>query len=338
MTRYGPALVGILLMFLCAVASGILISQLLLDGPDQDLPTLFRRHLGQMGAVVFNISYFCLAFCLLVAYWCCLKDVLHGGISTVMVFGFLMYYGLRRRFGLLGRLNSALGIGLIISFILFVGSAFVGDRLPLFAFANWEKLPMGLPIILCSFGYHLVIPTVCKQLRHNTRSIITAVIVGTSIPLIFNVVIVTLGFSLFTPGELAHAADLGVPVFVLLRERFNSVFFLYIGKIFTFFAISTSLLGVSIAMKGALRDISKSSETLKEFVEVIILLPLLLSFFRPQLFFTVLGLVGGIFSNLCAGLLPVLPFLFPGRFRLRYAVLWCSFASIFVIECVKLFQ
>ncbi|MDR1432739.1 MAG: hypothetical protein LBI61_00115 [Puniceicoccales bacterium] len=333
---YWPALAGTLLVYLCTLASGVLLAQLFVANHDSDLPTLFRRHLGRSGAALFNASYFTLAFCLLVAYWSCLNGIFRSGALVVVVVGILLYLGLRHGFELLGEINGALTIVLIFSFAVLTISAFMGERVPAACLANWSELPMGLPIILCSFGYHQVVPIVCERLDYDSGRIKRALIVGTAIPLVFNATILTIGFRLFTALELAEAAKLGIPVFVLLKNRFGSDLFLYAGRLFSFCAIGTSMLGISMAMKGALRDIFKSNKILWQLVEVMIVLPLVPAIFKPQLFFIILDVAGGIFGNLIAGLLPVMPFLFPQRFRLRHLLLWSVFAAIFAVTCIKL--
>jgi tyrosine-specific transport protein len=177
---------------------------------------------------------------------------------------------------------------------------------------------------------------VCQQLDYNVRIINRALLIGTLIPLIFNITILTVGFRLFSQDELAEAARLGVPVFVLLKEHFNSNFFLHVGQCFSFFAIITSLIGVSMAMHGALHDLL-NGQKISKLTEIFILIPLLIALIWPQLFFIVLGIVGGIFGNLMAGLLPVMPFLKPGFFRFRYLILWLVFLSIFILECANLY-
>jgi hypothetical protein len=71
-------------------------------------------------------------------------------------------------------------------------------------------------------------------------------------------------------------------------------------------------------------------------VEVLIVLPIVPAIFKPQLFFTVLGLAGGIFGNLIAGILPLTPFLGVKRFWVGYLLLWLAFIGIFAIECINL--
>jgi tyrosine-specific transport protein len=335
---YFPAVCGMLGVYLCMFASGILLTRLFIRERRRDLPSLFQTYLGRPGAILFNVSYFSLAFCLLVAYWSGLKgifDTLNFGL-VVVVIGVVLFYCLRKNFKLLYQFNSIFTIGLIVCFILLIMASLGPSHASFFQFSDWMQLSQSLPLILCSFGYHQVIPMVCRQLDYDRQKINGALLIGTFIPLAFNLIILTVGFRLFSPEELSEAARLGVPVFVLLSEHFQSNLFLYIGQGFSFFAIITSLLGVSMAMHGALRDIFKDWKFLKQLVEILILIPLPIAMLKPQLFFVVLGIAGGIFGNLMAGLLPVTPFLLGKRFRFRYFILWLAFLAIFILECINL--
>jgi tyrosine-specific transport protein len=333
---YVPALFGTSLVYLCTLASGILLARLFISHHDQDLPGLFSRHLGKIGATVFNVSYFTLAFCLLVAYWSYLNGVFGKTTLVMIVIAILFYYGLRDKFEFLEKLNATLTVCLIISFIVLVISSFYGDGLPLLKFSNWKKLPMALPMVLCSFGYHQVVPIVCQRLNYNIKSITTALTIGAFIPLVFNVSILTVAFRMFSADELARAAENGIPLFSLMTERVQSTTLANAGKLFGFFAVATSALGVSMAMKGALRDIFATKKFALQAAEVLILTPMIPAMVKPKLFTTVLGIAGGIFGNLIAGLLPVAPFLKRERFRLRYLLLCGVFALIFAMECAKL--
>ncbi|MDR1434803.1 MAG: hypothetical protein LBI77_00135 [Puniceicoccales bacterium] len=339
---YLPAVVGMLGIYICMLASGILLAKLFIGERQRNLPALFQKYLGGLGATLFNGSYFSLAFCLLVAYWSGIQSILssfHGGLFTLIVLliaAIGIYYCLRHNFRLLYFFNTILTIGLILSFIFLVLASFRSSSLSLFHSTNWSQLPSSLPLILCSFGYHQVIPMVCQQLDYDRRVINRALLAGTLFPLIFNIIILTIGFRLFSTDELSEAARLGMPVFVLLKEHFHSNFFVYVGQCFSFFAIATSLLGVSMALRGALYDIFEGQKILQRSTELLIIFPLFIAIVKPQLFFTVLGLAGGIFGNLMAGLLPTTPFLKAGYFRFRYLLLWLAFVAVFVLECVNL--
>jgi tyrosine-specific transport protein len=336
---YLPAVVGMLFIYVCMLVSGILLSRLFVANREHDLPTLFQKYLGNVGATLFNISYFALAFCLLIAYWSGLSGVAGSfpfGFALIAIASILTYYGLRRNLEFLCAINFVLTGGLILSFIFITFASLRGGEISLMRSMCWSQLPKSLPIILCSYGYHQVVPMICRQLDYNVKSINRALFIGTLFPLIFNIVITTIGFRLFSIEELSRAAELGLPVFVLLKQHFNSIFFMHAGRCFSLFAMATSLLGVSMATRGALLDIFRGRKLLEQSVELLIMLPLFIALVNPRLFFAILGIAGGIFGNFIAGLLPVSIFLKSSYFRFRYLLLWCVFAAIFAIECTNL--
>ncbi|MDR3143946.1 MAG: hypothetical protein LBT64_00395 [Puniceicoccales bacterium] len=333
---YGPALVGIAAVYVCMLASGFLLARLFVANHDSDLPTLFRRHLGKIGELLFDVSYFALAFCLLIAYWSALNGIFHGIPCVTVATAAAVYYGLRMRFKFLERINSVFTVGLIVSFALLIFASFRGESLPLFEFSNWKNLPLSLPIILCSFGYHQTVPLVCKSLNYSTKRIAAALIIGTIIPLLFNVSILTVVFRLFSQEELAKAAADGVQAFSLLSGRVGSQLLYHSGQLFSFFAIATSMLGISMTMKGALNDVFSELSALRKCTEMLIILPILPAIFAPNPFLKVLGIAGGIFGTLMAGILPVTPFLRPKLASVPHVLLWLAFVGIFAIECATL--
>jgi amino acid permease len=121
-----------------------------------------------------------------------------------------------------------------------------------------------------------------------------------------------------------------------LTAQGSSDLFARAAQAFSFLAIATSMIGISMAMKGALYDVWGEWKILRRSVEVLIVLPIVPAIFKPQLFFTILGLAGGIFGNLIAGILPLTPFLGAKRFRVGYLLLWLTFIGIFTIECINL--
>ncbi|MDR3117089.1 MAG: hypothetical protein LBT98_00720 [Puniceicoccales bacterium] len=337
---YWPALLGTLLVYGATLASGLLTVQLFLKSDGGDLPSLFRRHLGRAGAAIFNGSYFTLALCLLVAYWSGLLGLIgrgSWGILAVAICGNALFLGLRGdRTALLGQCNAVFVWGLVGSFLLLLAAGLCHGGQPGPVFSNWAKFPRGLPVILCSFGYHQVIPLVCEQLRRDRRRIHLALALGTALPLFFAITLFTLAFRLFSQEELCRAAGAGLPLFALLRDRATPEFVFAVGRCFSILAIVTSLIALSLALRGAMGDVFAARKKLFAAREVLVLAPLPIALLFPHLFLSVLGLCGGIFGNLIAGILPLTPFLARGRFRLRYLLLWSFFVAILAIELFQL--
>ncbi|MDR1437637.1 MAG: hypothetical protein LBI69_01085 [Puniceicoccales bacterium] len=331
---YVPAFFGTLLVYLCMLASGMLTTKLFLNSHAEDLPSLFRSHLGKCWAGVFNCSYFALAFCLLVAYWSGLFSLLGGtklALAVLGIFAGILFMGLGGKFLFVTQMNTLLTAALVAVFCALIVYGFTHGNQPIAGHQSWKHLPCGLPVILCSFGYHQVIPIVCKQLGSNKRVIFSTLILGTILPLLFALSVFTLGFHLFSPEELALAAKRGIPMFALLRDSAISKPLVCLGRCFSLLAIGTSLLGISLAMRGAINDLLRGKNRFR-MKEMLVLLPFPIAMLNPGLFLFVLGLCGGIFGNLIAGIIPVMPFLLADRFRFRYLLLWGIFVGIFAIE------
>ncbi|MDR2677518.1 MAG: hypothetical protein LBB26_03055 [Puniceicoccales bacterium] len=329
---YYPAVAGVCLVYTCTLASGMLIVRLVVESGQDDLPSLFLKCLGANWAALFNISYFTLAFCLLVAYWSGLLGLLGGSKLIICLLGAGVYMGLCRGCRPLKRISSWATIALIASFAAMVGFGFCRPGHGLHSISNWRILPLGLPIILCSFGYHQIIPTVCRRLGYHRPAIRRALVLGTLIPLAVTLIILTLGFRIFSQEELVEAAKLGVPMFSLFLDHNAHEVVFIAGRCFSVLAIGTSLLGIAMAMDGALADIRWDT---KKFKGLLVMVPLPIALLCPHLFVTILGVAGGVFGNVIAGIVPVMPFLRRPRFHAGYLILWLIFVGILVVELAR---
>jgi amino acid permease len=132
-----------------------------------------------------------------------------------------------------------------------------------------------------------------------------------------------------------EAAKLGLPMFALFRDHGAHELVFITGRCFSVLAIGTSLLGIAMAMNGALADIHWNT---KKFRELLVMVPLPIALICPHLFVTVLGIAGGIFGNIIAGIIPVMPFLDRQRFHAGYLVLWLIFMGILLAELAQTFH
>jgi amino acid permease len=133
--------------------------------------------------------------------------------------------------------------------------------------------------------------------------------------------------------------DRGLPVFLLFREKFLSPSFVILGEAFSFFAISSSLLGVSATLSGALKDVFHGHRWYVGVTELalVVLLPLTIALSWSHLFIRALEVSGGIFLNIIAGILPLAVAL---RRRSMPALGWvylAGFSYILAIEFVRIF-
>ncbi|MDR1456664.1 MAG: hypothetical protein LBI34_01225 [Puniceicoccales bacterium] len=304
------SVVACLMLYFLALGAGLMFAKLFCKNHQKDLPTFFFQELGKSGLNIFSISFFSLFFCLLVAYWAGLISIFGAFGSFVwplflsaLIAIFLQTCGT----AFLSRAVGALTIGLIISFLGLIFSTFFQGGEGLFAAGNWRVANLALPILFCSYGFQGAIPIVCRQLNFRWEDIKRAIFYGTLLPLIFNIFVLLISFRALTVDELLKGAAEGIPVFLLFKEKFSSSCFVTLGQCFSFFAIGSSLLGVTATLSGALRDIFHRYEWYEKVeVVLIIIFPLFIAVYCAHIFITALEVAGGICLNLIAGILPSL--------------------------------
>lgn len=149
----------------------------------------------------------------------------------------------------------------------------------------------AIPVIFTSFGFHGSIPAIVKYLDGNTRSLRTAIIIGSAIPLIIYVFwqLVTLG--VVSQSSLLENQGLSALINTLAATVNESNLTNTIG-IFADLALLTSFLGVSLGLFEFLGDSIKSKTTKDTRIItalITFLPPMGFALFYPQGFIMALG-------------------------------------------------
>jgi tyrosine-specific transport protein len=335
-----PACVACALMSIVMAGAQLLMAQIFIDSGANDLPGMFRSKLGPWGTAIFNLSYFTLFFCLLVAYWSGTRAIL--GIFPLSNVTFLaslcgVACCLMAGFKVAGPANTCLTYCIVISFLCLAARTFASSGGNLTETMEFGAAISALPIVVCSYCFHGAIPLICQQLGGDGKMIKKAVILGVLFPLIFNVSILFIGFRVLTSQDLAEGAKNGWPVFVALANKFSSQSFVTIGNLFSIFAILSSLIGVTTTVRGAMRDVCANCKIswIVEFA-AILLMPLAVAFFCPGIFIKILEFSGGILSNLMVGILPIAVLIRERRMNWKHSLLFTVFLCIFLMEGAKL--
>jgi tyrosine-specific transport protein len=319
-----------------------LMARLFIDVRADDLPSMFSARLGPKWAKLFNSTYLVLFFCLLVAYWS----------GTRATFGIFKYQNLafsltivavvlclKFGFKVAGPVSSFLTICMSIFFVCLVLCAIGGEGEGLLRPMNFGKITGTLPIVICSYGFFCAIPLVCRELNYDRRKVKQAIAMGTTLPLIFNLVVLAIGFRMLTQRELAEGAANGWPLFIALSKKLSMQSFVIIGNLFSIFAILSSLIGVSVAVQGAVRDIIKTKANPLFFAEfaAVLLTPVVVSVRCPGIFIKTLEFSGGILVNFMVCMFPIIVLIKERSMDLWYTALFLISFWIFYIEIGKLF-
>lgn len=318
-----PSLISMIAMWaLMFVTAWILTSRIIESHRTvSDLPTLFHQELGPLGKWLSVTGYLIIFYGVLVAYLSGASSILVSLIQLplakpvwVVIFFIVATGIIMCGLDLVRKGNIAIMTVLGISFMFLLvetGQNLDPQRL---TYTDWHFIPAALPIIVCAFGFHVIIPTMCRSLKCQPRACWMALLIGTLLALVLNIlwVFVVIGALPLTGqghGNILAALHDGLPATVPLSIALHSKVITTAGMFFALAAIITSYMGVGIAFMGFTRDmISSYGKKSNQFIETGLTFgpPLMVALIYPNLFLKVLDLVGGIGVLLVFGLLPCL--------------------------------
>ena len=209
--------------------------------------------------------------------------------------------------------NRALILGLVISFgVIF----FCVTQLPnhiAYPAGYVKYLGFALPLVVTSFGYHLLIPTLKYYLHENITQLRLAIIIGSLIPFVIYMVweVVVLSF-VPTWGENGLVSMLhgsANPGELLVRSLETDHYKLALAvALFSFFALTSSFVGVALGLFDFFADGLHIRKTHKGrlFLTVLTFVPpILFTILYPKGFLLALG-YAGIFAAILLIIYPAL--------------------------------
>lgn len=169
-----------------------------------------------------------------------------------------------------------------------------------------------LPVIVFSFGYHNLLPSIASYLDFNFRSVRKAIVLGTTLSFITYILWEAVIFGVVpfnTSAEWTQFIQSGEMITKVLSESIGVCYFTDMMELFAFFAIITSYLTVGISMTDFLRDgIQKEKRDSSRGVYTLLALvpPLAIGVSYPSLFLAALSYSGGVIAILLFGILPAI--------------------------------
>ncbi len=286
-----------------------------------NMVTMAQNTLGKTGKSVAWTAYLLLLYSLMAAYLSGMNAIIEsshflmgqavfppwlGSLVLFSLFVFIIYLGTRT----VDYLNRVFVSGLFIAYIILVASIaphIDQNNLTHLYFNHWLY---AIPIMITSFGYHIVIPSVRNYLNHEPDKVVSAIGLGSIVP-----IIMYLGWMFIILGAIPDtqltaiwfkgqpAIDLPKTLDALLNNSTISAG----ATTFTFFAIATSFIGVSLSLFDFLCDglhISKTKLGRVATAGLTFLPPLIFNLFHPNAFLETLG-YASIFVAVLLGLLPI---------------------------------
>jgi len=280
--------------------------------------------LGTPGKVVAWIVYLFIAYLSLAAY------ILGGGdifktiinnLTNIDLPNWLLYAFFIALFGIVieisakavGKINSLLFTGLVISYIFIVLIGLRGIDVHNLETANFEKAYFIIPLFLTSFSFQMIIPSLANYLNRDRFYLRTAIILGTSLSFIIYFLWNGIVFGHLPAGaaqNLAQAyADGQLPISSFSGSE--KTYFYFAIHIFAFFALVTSFIGISWGLFDFLADglnVIKAGKNRLGLWLLVMTPPYIFSLSYPRGFVGALETTGGFGDTILNGLIPILMF------------------------------
>lgn len=325
---YYPALVITLLVWLFMLCTGQLFLEVTLWMPDgSNILSMARKFLGPKGELSAGLTFLFYYYCLMVAYFSAGAPILTSFLGEAfsgwpgyliygLLFGSIVGLGLKW----VDRVNYVLVAGMVITYIALVGGGLSEIAYERLNHQSWPLMLFAAPILFSSFGYHNIIPSLSTYLKRDGSSLRKALLWGTIIPLLFYLVWQWLLIGVLSQDQLNLVLTQGRPVTEAFQGMIDKDWVGLMGRSFGFFAIVTSMLGVSFSLVDFLGDAFKIKNRTGKRRALLCLVtfapPFIFTLGDPQAFIHAIGIAGGFGGAFLNGILPVL-LVWVGRYQMN---------------------
>lgn len=315
------------IMLLCCIfmyVTGLLLLEATLwFHDDVNLLSLARHTLGRPGQILTWGCFVFLFYCLCVAYTIGCGELLGpfvggeaiGSAIALIFVGILIYSGTRT----VDYFNRTMMIGLIISYCLLVATGASYIDYSNLRVSHWEASLASIPLLLISFGYQNLVPSITHYLRRDIRKIRISMALGMAFTFVIYVLweAVILGILPSTGESVQTVMDKGQMVTELLQNISGVPYIVPLSKAFALFAITTSLLANSLTCVHFLHDglrryIGKTNQV--PLIIATLLPPFIIALLDPNSFLSALSIAGGTATVIIFGILPAVV-VWHGRYR-----------------------
>jgi tyrosine-specific transport protein len=228
-------------------------------------------------------------------------------LGIVILFGGFIFAGTRET----DFVNRLVIAGLILGYLLLIIFAPSHVDMQKILRLDFKPLLLNIPIVLISFGFQNIVPTINSYLKGDRKKIYLAITLGAFLPFLlyaFWEFIVIGTVPLYGHPSLQEAYSQGLSANVPLMEVLKTPFVQIGTSIFSMCAILTSFLGISLALIDFLTDglklpKNKKGRSLSFFLAFFF--PVLFVYFYPKGFLFALQFAG-IIAVILVGILPCL--------------------------------
>ncbi len=234
-----------------------------------------------------------------------------GPLPLVVIFGIFVYLGSKPA----DYINRILMFGLVATYLILAALLPSHTSFDLIKHVDTKAVVFSFPILLTSYGFHIIIPTLTNYMRHNVKKMKLALVIGSIIPFAFYVIweFLVLGTvqvtgdnsltQMYIEGQGSTTPLINNLIYVLKLPWVAKI-----ANIFSFCAIITSFIGVTLSLTDFLSDGFKIKRNKKgRFLACILtfLPPLVFLYGYQRVFLTALQFAG-VFVAVLLCILPAL--------------------------------
>lgn len=324
MAGFYPSLVLFAAYWIYMTYTALLMLEVNLWMPEgTNLITMAKNTLGRTGEVVSWITYLFLLYTLTTAYIAgggpIFIDFVHattglaipqyfGSIPLLAIFGYFVYKGTKH----VDYINRILMFGLVCAYLIMVTMLTPFVETKLLVHVEWKYIFAAVSVVATSFGFHIIIPTLTTYLRRDVVQLRRVIWIGSFIPLVVYIVWEWLALGIIPiegPYGITSGYVAGSNGVALITNIIGNTSISLVAKFFSFFAIITSFLGVSLSLSHFLSDGLKIENSRKGRVFIFLLTfvpPLMFTMTDPRAFIDALEYAGAFGVVILLGFLPAL--------------------------------
>lgn len=321
---FKPSLLMFLLSWLFMTSTALLLLEVnLWFSEEVSIVSMAGRTLGVAGKVVSWGCFLFLFYALGVAYIAGSGELVSsfvlqltgvavpnwvGSSAISLLFGVCVYLGTKT----VDIFNRMLMAGLIGSYVLLVTLGAPHVRLEYLDHKNWAAAPFVLPVMIISFGFHNLIPSLSTYLKWDVKRLRMAVISGSVLALVIYLIWewLILGLApVHSEGNLHQVLDEGEMATHFLKSAIGASWVVDAAQYFAFFAIVTSFLGNSLSFVDFLSDgLKLKKEGMRKILLCLLVIapPFVLSLIYPHVFLIAINMAGAFGAVILFGVLPAL--------------------------------
>jgi len=317
---------------------------------ETNIISMAQDNLGSFGKNLSCLAYGALLYALISAYLMAISGwIAHlfplsktsSILCTSAIFAWIIFKGTKW----VDIANRAFAIGLLLSYLIFVGSSYTHLGGKFIHKINFSATLPSLPLLITAFGFAIVVPTIVNYLNFSAKKSLNSILIGSFIPLLVYLVWQFCIFSILDiegPYGLeqlaANSAD-GTTLAHALSNTLSQAYVKTTIKFFSIFAILTSMLGVSISLFDFLADgiKFKLKKPNKLYLISLVFLPAtIIVIYLPSSFTSILSF-SGIFVALLLGIIPALIILY-GRKKHPVSILKLPYESFMAKSSIIFFS